>query len=550
MNGNSEEFDFVIVGSGAGAMAAALVIKQQGGKPLVIEKQDKVGGSTAYSGGVAWIPNNDHVKAAGAEDSHDKSMTYLNAVIGDVGPASSPAKREMFVRHGIEMVRFLESFGMKFMHAAWPDYYSSKPGGLAEGRSLVSPLFDINELGDWADKLASYAGWPPLPISSHEGAALSCVKRTWAGKRLALKVACRMLYQFITRKRLRGSGNAMQGRMLQILLRENLPIWIGTGVREFVVEGKRVVGVVAEQGGREITVRARKGVLINAGGFSHNPDMREKYQPSPASTKWTVANPGDTGEMIEAAQRLGAAVDLMNEAWWVPGSFFPDGKIAGFHVPSDAGKPHCIIVNKEGLRFGNEAGAYMEFGQRMYACGAVPAWAILDRRNRERYTWGMYGPGKVPDEWIRSGYMKTSDSLEDLARQCGIDPAGLRDTVARFNGFCATGVDEDWMRGESAYNKYYGDPTHTPNASLGVIEKAPFYAVAIYPSDVGTSGGIMTDEYARVLRTDGSVIEGLYATGNCTASVMGRSYVGAGASIGASYTFGYVAARHACGLET
>ena len=529
-------------------MAAALVIKQHGGRPLILEKQGMVGGSSSYSGGVAWIPNNDHLKAAGADDSYDKSMTYLNAVIGDVGPASSHAKRDMFVRHGSEMVRFLESFGMKFLHASWPDYYSSKPGGLAEGRSLVSPLFDIGSLGDWADKLAFYAGWPPLPVGAYESGALTRIKTTWAGKWMVAKLVMRMIYQSVTGKRLRGSGNAMQGRLLQILLREGVPIWTHTAVKSLQVESGRVIGVVAEREGKEILLRGTSGVLINAGGFSHNQAMREQYQPPPATNRWTVANPGDTGEMILAAQNIGASIDLMNESWWVPGSFFPDGKLAGFHVPNDAGKPHCIVVNLQGNRFGNESGAYMEFGQRMYACGAVPAWAILESRNRANYTWGTSMPGKVPEEWIRSGYMKKSDSLEDLARQCGIDPVGLRNTVERFNEFCRKGVDEDWQRGESAYNRYNGDPSHTPNPSLGSIEKPPYYAVAIYPSDVGTSGGLMTDEFARVLRDDGSVIDGLYATGNSTASVMGRAYVGAGASIGASYIFGYVAARHARGL--
>jgi 3-oxosteroid 1-dehydrogenase len=302
-------------------------------------------------------------------------------------------------------------------------------------------------------------------------------------------------------------------------------------------------------------------VLINSGGFSHSQELRERYQAKPNPWRWTNANPGDTGEMIEAAMRLGAAVDCMNEAWWVitslaPGESLPEGAVAADGTPIpfmhhlDLSLPFSIMVDQLGQRLCDEAGAYMEIGQRMYqrhadTGRAIPSWVIMDARQREYYPWGTASPGQVPKSWLESGYLKRADTLAELAAQCGIDVSGLQATVRRFNEFCRTGRDEDFGRGGRAFDRAHGDPTVKPNPNLGSIEKAPFYAVAMYPGDVGTAGGMVTDEFARVLRDDGSVIDGLYATGNSTASVMGRCYPGAGASIGASFIFGYIAARHA-----
>lgn len=543
-------FDFIIVGSGGGSVPAALVMHDHGMRPVIIEKLPKIGGSSAFSGGVIWIPNNDHLNAEGGGDSPERSRTYLDGLIGDVGPASSPERRDAYIRYGPEMVRFLEHHGMKFLHAHWPDYYDSEPGGTAEGRSLCAPLFDINELGEWKDKLASFPLTADMPIASRDSVNVFLMKTTWRGKLTVAKVLLRILQKKLFRKELRGAGNALQGRLFQIALRKNIPIWTESPVTDFLVENDRVVGVVVDRHGATIEVRARLGVLVNAGGFSRNLAMREKYQPKPTSVDWTVVNPGDTGDMIQAGMRLGAATDLLDESWWLPSSYAPDGRFMAFHSPNDIGKPHCIVVDGKGQRFANESCAYMEFGQRMYAAGAVPAWAIFDSNHRRKYPWGMALPGKPPKDMLASGYLKRFDTLEALAAGCGIDPVGLAATIARFNGFARTGVDVDFHRGESAYNRYYGDPNIKPNPNLAPIERAPFYAVALYPGDVGTAGGILADEYARALRPDGSVIQGLYVTGNSSAAVVGRCYPGAGASIGPSMTFGYIAARHAAGLNS
>jgi 3-oxosteroid 1-dehydrogenase len=315
---------------------------------------------------------------------------------------------------------------------------------------------------------------------------------------------------------------------------------------DLVVESGEVVGVEAEREGRRTRIRARAGVLLNSGGFSHNPAMRQKYGPAPASVDWTSANDGDTGEVIEAAMRHGAAVDLMEEAWWIPSSILPDGT-PQFAVYERA-KPHCMIVDASGSRFVNEAASYMEVGQAMYArhreAGAVPSWFIMDSRHRSRYLFGMTPGGVTPRKWISSGYMKKAGTLEELAAQCGIDADGLRRTVDRFNASAAHGKDPDFHKGERAYDRYYGDYRVRPNPCVAPVSKGPFYAVALYPGDVGTAGGLLTDEHARVLREGGEPIPGLYATGNCTASVMGRTYPGAGASIAASFVFGWLATHH------
>ncbi len=285
--------------------------------------------------------------------------------------------------------------------------------------------------------------------------------------------------------------------MLQMALREKLPIYTETPVRDFVVENGRVTGVVAARNGREVRIRARDGVLINAGGFSRNQAMREKYQPKPNPWRWTNANPGDTGEMIETAVALGAEIDCMNEAWWVITSLGPDGQLPegavnaqGVPIPFmhhlDLSLPHLIMVDQDGRRFADESGAYMEIGQRMYARHeetgkCVPAWVILDSRHRDNYPWGTAQPGKTPKSWLESGYMKKADTLEDLARQCGIDWQGLQAEVDRFNGYCRAGVDPEFNRGGRAFDRAHGDPTVTPNPNLGAIERGPFYAVSDVP---------------------------------------------------------------------
>ncbi len=558
-----ETFDLVIVGSGGASMCASLLYKSLGRKALIVEKQAKIGGSTGFSGGVWWIPNNPVMKRAGVSDSFEQAWQYFESAVTYRGKCSSDERRRAFLTSGPEMVEFLERQGMQFKYAdGWSDYYDDLPGGQPRGRSLVAQLFDVNELGEWKAKLSMYPGMA-LPMGSEDFPTLFMAKKTSAGKKMGLTLVWRLLKNKLLGRDVRGGGAAIQGRMLQIALREQLPIYTESPVQDFVVENGRVTGIVAMRNGKAVRIQARDGVLINAGGFSRNREMRERYQPKPNAWAWTNANPGDTGEMIEAAMKLGAAVDCMNEAWWVitslaPGEKLPEGAVnpEGVAIPFmhhlDLSLPYLIMVDQDGRRFCDESGAYMEIGQRLYARHeqtgrGIPAWVILDSRHRQNYPWGTAQPGKTPQSWLDSGYMKKADTLEALAKQCGIDWNGLKAEVEKFNGYCRQGKDPEFNRGGRAFDRAHGDPTVTPNPNLGPIEQGPFYAVAMYPGDVGTAGGVLTDEHARVLREDGSVIEGLYATGNSTASVVGRCYPGAGSSIGASFVFGYRAAQHAAG---
>lgn len=544
MSNWDETTDFVIVGSGGGSMVAALAVADAGRKPLILEKTDKIGGSTAMSGGVFWIPNHHLQHRDGIPDTMEKSRTYLDAAVGDLGPATSRGRKDMFLNQGPKMVHYLEEKGMPFVRCdGWSDYHDDLPGGMAQSRSLSVEPFNVNELpGDWSAKLRR--GLSDLPIRGTEGRNLMLMKRTLKGKLAMVTLGMRIIKGKLLGRQYVGAGTAIQGRMLQMAVRQNIDIRINSGVTGLIEEGGKVTGVETVKDGKPWRIAARDGVLINAGGFSHNAEMRKAYGPQPSSTAWTNANPGDTGEMIEIAKSHGAALDFMDGAVWILTSNPPTGE-RYMHV-LDLPKPHCILVNQSGNRYTNEAQSYMANGQALYANGDVPVWAIIESRHRERYPWSFHA-GATPQAWFDTGYMKKADTIEGLAKEINVPAANLKATVERFNGFAQTGVDEDFGRGNRAYDRTFADPTHGPNPGLGAIEKAPFYAVAIYPGDVGTFGGILTDEFARVVKEDGSILQGLYATGNSTASVMGKTYPGAGASISPAFIFGWVAARHAIG---
>src|SRR3984885_5221943 len=397
-----QTYDFVIVGSGGGAFAAALLARAYGLSPVIVEKRDKVGGTTGYSGGVVWIPDNPLMRREKVGDTQEKAEQYLAALLGPPCPVSSQAKRDAFLAAGPDVVDFLEGEGMRFARAeGWSDYHDELPGGMARGRGLVAPLFDLNELGAWRQRLSVYGAWP-LPMNSAEFNDLMLAKRTWRGRRMALTLALRMLAQKLTGSAYRGSGAALQGRLLQIALRHNIPILTGTEVTGLRMDGNRVRGIDAQHNGRQLEITARCGVLLNAGGFAHNGAMRARLQPKP-TPRWTNANPGDTGEMLQAAMALGAATHNLDLSWYTPASIMengelPPGATAPFMHHLDLAKPHVIMVDARGNRFTDESGSYHDNGKAMYERAAWPCFAVLESRHRNHYPWGTLPPGAPPAE--------------------------------------------------------------------------------------------------------------------------------------------------------
>ena len=554
------EYDLVIVGSGGGSMCAALYAKKHGLNPVILEKRDKIGGSTGFSGGVWWVPNNHVLARQGVGDSRELGHRYFESVVdcggNDGGKGASPERRAAFIDQVPEMIRFLEDQGMEYYYPdGWSDYYDDRPGGQPRGRSLMAATFDSNRLGPWKARLSLYEPFQVVPVPSFTGVRMIMFRKSWEARKLLVKALARVALDKLKGRASVVSGAAIQGRMLEMTIRQGIPVFTGFAADRLVEDHGKIVGVEGMFKGERTLVRGRLGILMNTGGFSRNEAMRQKYQRQPTSAKWTSANPGDTGEMLEEAIRLGAECENMDTAVWVPTSLNPDlsppagavakdGSTTLFMHVADIATPHMIMVAKNGRRFVNEAKSYMEIGEKMYENDAIPTFAILDSRHLKWYAWATLMPGTKPIKaWLDSGYLIKADTIAELAKKAGIDPRGLTDEVERFNGFARTGVDEDFHKGKRAYDRLRGDPTVKPNPCLGEISQAPFYAIRMFPADVGTFGGVVTDARARVLRADGSIIEGLYATGNCTSSVMGRTYPGPGASIAPSFAFGYIAAK-------
>jgi 3-oxosteroid 1-dehydrogenase len=539
-------YDLIIIGSGIGGLTATVAAKLAGMNPLLLEKEPLIGGSSALSGGVLWLPNNPLMQREGIADSREAALTYLANFASDDDPGSSPARREAFVDTVAPLVAMMEGEGVPLLRCdGYSDYYDTLPGGNARGRALEAEIYNANRLGEWKAKFRPQNF--PVPARASEPAKLMLMKVTWEGKMKALEVGWRAVKGKLLGQAVYSAGAALQGRMLEVALRLGCDIRVNAALVDLETEGGRVTGVRARIDGREASLRAARGVLISAGGFARNGAMRSQYQRQPITDHWTYSNPGETGESIQAMAKAGAALGWMDEAWWTM-SFLNDSPDGGNQIIPELHKPHAILVDETGQRFVNEAQSYMEVGRAAYArnevAKAIPAWAVLDADHRKRYIFGYAMPGKIPQDWIEKGFAHQDDTITGLAAKCGIDPAGLDTTVTRWNAMSAKGVDENFHKGESAYNRYYGDPTNKPNPCMGPIAKPPFWAVPLVPGDVGTCGGAVTDEHARVKRVDGSVIEGLYAAGNCTSPLAGPHYIGAGLSIGASSVFGYRAAQH------
>ena len=539
--------DFVIAGSGGGGLVAALAGADTGADVLVLEKQALIGGSTCMSGGIFWIPNSPLMKADGVPDSYEDAMAHFETVVGDVGACSSFERRHAFLTAGPDMTTFLMKQGLRLVTCpGYSDYYSNLKGGSDVGRGVEPVPWNGKQLGPWLSKLQpGLAQALGLSVMTNEARSLSNYNRSARAFRISARVAARTVWAKVRRQALLTNGASLVGQLLKIALDRGVSVWTEAPLEDLIVEGGRVVGVRTVRDGAPVSVQARKGVLISAGGFAHNRAMRQQFSgDQPNEGKWSMSNAGDTGEAITTAMGLGAQTALMDEAWWMP---LPrTGQFGQSTLDQARQRPRTIFVDNNGRRFVNESNSYMEVGKAMYAASAVPCWVIFDDRYRKRYAHVRSHPGYFPKQMLESGKLKKASSLAELAAMCGIDSDGLAETVDHFNANARRGVDPDFGRGESAYNRSLGDPNRrVVNPCLGPIDEAPYYACEILPGDIGTCGGLVTDEHARVLDTNDRPIDGLYATGNSTATVMGRHYLGPGASIANTMVFGYIAARHA-----
>ncbi|MEV0934884.1 3-oxosteroid 1-dehydrogenase [Streptomyces phaeochromogenes] len=539
-------YDVVVIGSGAAGMTAALTAAKQGLSCVVVEKAPTFGGSAARSGAGIWIPNNPVILAAGVPDTPAKAATYLAAV---VGPDVSAERRQAFLGQGPAMISFvLANSPLRFRWMeGYSDYYPELPGGLPGGRSIEPAQLDGNILGAELARLnAPYLKVPSGMVvfsADYKWLALSAV--SLKGAAVATECLARGTRAALLGQKPLTMGQSLAAGLRAGLLAAQVPLWLNTPLTDLYTENGTTAGAVVTKNGTPGLIRARHGVIVGSGGFEHNAAMRAQYQQQPIGTEWTVGAKENTGDGIQAGRRAGAALDLMDDAWWGPAIPLPDEP---YFCLAERTLPGGLLVNAAGARFVNEAAPYSDVVHTMYERNAtdpdIPAWLIVDQNYRNRYLFRDIAPTfTFPDAWYTSGAAHKAWTLDALAAGIGVPAAALRATVNRFNGLARNGTDADFHRGDSAYDHYYTDPAILPNSCLAPLWLAPYYAFKIVPGDLGTKGGLRTDARARVLRPDGSVIPGLYAAGNASAAVMGHSYAGAGSTIGPAMTFGYIAAR-------
>ena len=553
----AESFDFVCVGSGAASMSAAIRAHDLGAKVLIVEAADKYGGSTAISGGVVWVPDNPQLADRGITDSQADSLAYLRHItLGQV----SEVRLAAYVQHARRMLAYMAEHTWLKLDALeeYSDYYVEAPGGKRGGRSMEPLPFDASELGEHFALLmephrqSQIMGLFGITAREAHGFLVPSLKAR-------LKIMWRMAqygFRWFKRRKFHRdtklhAGNALIGRLRRSLLDRKVPLWLSSPVTEMVVEGGRAKGVVVDREGKLLRIEARKGVFLGAGGFERNGPMRAQYQRQPTDPAWNAGNPRNQGEGIVMGQAAGGRLALMDEAWWTPVTLVPNSPQSWVLVVEKS-LPGSMMVNGAGVRFTNEAAPYLDVGKAMYAGNAVPnCFLVFDAEFRQRYPVGPIAPGYAqPDSRLsrrlRDGFLIKASTIEALAPLCGLDPGTLRSTVDRFNTMADVGKDEDFHRGDQHYDRYYADETVKPNPTMRALRKGPFYAIRVYPGDLGTKGGLITDERGRVLDSESAPIPGLYAAGNTTASVMGPPYPGAGGTIGPALTFGFLAAEAAC----
>ncbi len=555
------DVDLLVVGAGAGGMASGIRAQSLGLNALVIEASDQYGGSSAMSGGVCWVGNNPKISETGIPDTDGEALEYLKAITkGEI----KESRLKAYLENSQRMVSWFEAeTTVRFDPLVkYTDYYPEEPGGKPGGRSMESRPFDGTKLGNELQYLRR-----PHPQSQILGKfgitaaqAHTMLAGGWRTKLLMMWLFFRYFLRSGKRRKFGRDtdlccGNALAGRLRHTMMEKDVDLWLNTAATELIIEDGKVCGAVVTRDEKEIRIRASKGVVLAAGGFSRNQEMRNEYQRNPIDTVWHAGNPYDTGIGIQLGLAAGGSVDLMKEAWWTPVTMVPKSELAWVLVV-EKNCPGGIFVNKHGNRFCNEAAPYIDVVIDMYAdndkTGAsIPAWLVFDADFRKKYPVGPIAPGyampdaAVPRRYRDGKFLYSAPTLAELAEKLDVPADTLQATVDRQNEFAKTGIDEDFGRGNSASDRYYGDHRITPNPNLAPIDSAPFYAIAVYPGDLGTKGGLVISDGSEVLREDGTPIAGLYACGNTTASVMGRTYPGAGGTISPAITYGMLAAETA-----
>jgi 3-oxosteroid 1-dehydrogenase len=538
-----QAIDYLVVGTGIAGLSAAITAKLNGLNTLVIESTDKWGGTTAISGGVLWAPNNPLMKEAGVDDSDEAALEYMQQTIGNVGPSTSRERKLAFLHAIPAYMETLANEGVHWVRAKdYPDYYPDLPGGRV-GRGVEVKPFNVLKLGKWRKTMRVSI---PVPLMIDDYWLLSRSWSTPSGFPRGVRFAFRLVFGLLTGRLRYGIGGALAGSLMRIVLRQRTPVWLNSPLTELVVDNGRVVGAIVDKEGRTLRIGSRRGVMLAAGGFARNKEWRKKYH---GVEGWSSAPDGQLGQGIEIGEQAGGALAMMDDAWWGATSETPDGSDEHRFMLNERSDPWSIVVDQQGRRYLNESEPYVDFGHHMFEhdkkTPAIPSWLVMDHRHKMKFvnpTLMVPGTARKLEE---KGELVTADTLEELAGKMTVDKEIFLATVERFNGFAREGVDKDFERGRTAYDHYYGNPLVKPNPNLGPIEKGPFRALKVYPGDLNTKGGLVTDEKARVLRDDGSVIEGLHAAGNNTASVMGHTYPGPGATISSAGVFGYLGALDA-----
>ncbi len=555
------EVDVLVVGTGNGGLTAAVCNWEMGTKNvLIVEKQDKVGGTSATSGGGIWIPNSHYAKEVGADDNPVAAKAYLmNTLFGEDVPEEMI---DTYLEKAPEMLKYLhDRTDVRYESLAeYPDYYTNMEGAREGHRSLEPAPIMASELGEnWKNMTWTHfmmRMFNRIHFTQVEAHLLMVQLPGWK------TLLARLMWDYIRDipwrlktpiSRRLACGSAGVARLYLSVLKREIPLEFNTQMVELIAEGDSVLGAVIECNGQRQRVRAAKGVILASGGFEKNQALREQYLPAPTNTTWSAGNPANEGDALLAGLELGAKTRLMNDAWWTTTLCVPDEPAPRLAI-MEKSFPGSCVVNRDGKRFANESQNYMAFQKDLFKTHTdehpnAPAWHVFDATFRENFMVGplmtkaMKPDSQIPKKWFDEGFVAKADTIRELADMLGIDADGLEETIGKMNHYAETGKDEDFGRGDSAYDRYYADPAIKPNPCLAPIVKAPFYAMRIEAGDFGTLGGLDTDTSARVKKADGGVFEGLFAVGNCSAAIL-PTYPGPGATLGPAMTMAYQAACH------